>query len=167
MQVRKLKIEDAESLLKYFKELVVQDKFRGEKLADVEKFSVESEKSWIKERLDDEVQGKLAARVVEDDGDIIAESEILVPQRSVDTHTGDFRLGILPEKAGLGEDLVKEMLAIAKNQLNLELLHYFHFENQVGVKLLLDQGFQLAGKIPGYYKQSGEYFDRVYLYKNL
>lgn len=169
MLIAKMKLEQAESLLHYFKELVATDPKRVERPQDVAKITLEAERSWIQARIEDEKQKEMFVLCVEDGtGNVVAEGEVERKKRWIERHVAEIRFGVLPGHELAAKQMVAELIGTAKEN-GLEVLFYFHLKSQTtGIQIMKDLGFEEMGVLANYYKlASGEYVDRVFLSKQL
>lgn len=168
MTIRKIKIEDNESLLSFFKELVIEDPERVERPEDVDKVTEEMEQEWIRQRLAREDRGDIFILCgLDNEGKMVIEGEVEKLPRWIEKHVAEIRFGLLPGHESVGEELVKELIKTAKEN-NIEILIYFHLETQkTGLRIMKKLGFIEFGRIRGYYKREKECIDRVYLVKYL
>jgi RimJ/RimL family protein N-acetyltransferase len=163
MGIRELKIEDAEELLAYFKNLVLADPERVERISDVEKFGVEDEKNWIRERLEGEKEKEIFALCCEDNGRIVAQGEVERQKRWVERHVAEIRFGVLPCYEEQALEMVESLIQKARES-KIEVLIYFHLASQkAGLSIMKKAGFSDAGVLERYYKKDGKYIDRIYM----
>jgi L-amino acid N-acyltransferase YncA len=163
MEIRGLKIEDAENLLAYFRDLVQADPERAERVSDVEKFSVEDEKNWIRERLEGEKEKEIFALCCENNGRIVAQGEVERQKRWIERHVTEIRFGVLPGYEEQAFEMVESLIRKAREN-KIEVLVYFHLASQkAGLSIIKKAGFSNAGVLEKYYKKDEEYIDRIYM----
>jgi RimJ/RimL family protein N-acetyltransferase len=163
MEIRELKIEDAEKLLAYFKNLVLADPERAERVSDVENFGIEDEKNWIRERLEGEKEKEIFTLCCEDNGRIVAQGEVERQKRWIERHVAEIRFGVLPGYEEQAFEMVEFLIRKAKEN-RIEVLVYFHLASQkAGLFIIKKAGFSDAGVLEKYYKKDGKYIDRIYM----
>jgi N-acetylglutamate synthase-like GNAT family acetyltransferase len=167
MQIRKITTNDAEALLVYLEELVLKDRERVEDINYFNSFTLSDEVKWIENKIISEEAREIFVRVVEQDNQIIAEGEVEKLKRSVERHVAEIRFGVLPGNEDAGEQVVEELMSIAKSN-GIKILLYFHLSTQkAGIEIIKKLGFKLMGEIKSYYQFSDRLVDRVYYVKYL
>ncbi|EKD58245.1 MAG: hypothetical protein ACD_56C00166G0001 [uncultured bacterium] len=168
MDIKKIKIEDAEKMLKFFHELVVADTERVERTQDVDNITLEMEENWILGRIKKEDEEKeMVVRIIEDGGKIVAEGEVEKLSRWIERHVAEIRFGMLPGNEKQTLEMVNELCLKAK-KIGIEVLQYFHLETQkAGIEIMKKAGFSEFGRAEKYYKRGNEYIDRIYMQKIL
>ena len=96
MAIRKMKKEDSQGMLEFFRELVIVDQERVERSSDVARIDLATEETWIESRIKKEEEKEMAALVLEREGKIVAEGEIERLQRWIERHVAEIRFGMLP-----------------------------------------------------------------------
>lgn len=167
MNIRKIKLEDAEQLLSYFRKLVELDPKRVERPQDVAKITLEMEVEWIKARIEDEQKDEMYVLCMEtENGEIIAEGEVERKKRWIEPHVAEIRFGVLPGYEEHAKDMIEQLIQTAQAK-DIKILSYFHLETQTkGIQLMKKLGFEEMGIIKDYYKlNENEFVDRIYLVK--
>src|SRR5579871_6556960 len=160
---RQLRLDDAGSLLAFFRQLVAQDPERVERLEDVARMSLADETKWIEARLPHQSPVRLYALCCEVDGRIVAEGEFERQPRWIERHVAEIRFGVLPDFVHVASSLVDRLVAAAQ-AVGIEVLVYFHLATQArGLHLMEGAGFKVVGQLKNYYKRGSEYVDRIYL----
>jgi hypothetical protein len=168
LEIRELRLEDAEGLLDYFRELVRTDPERVERPDDADKITLESQRAWIARRQQAQATGEMFAACALVDGKIVAEGEVERAKRWIERHVAEIRFGVLPVHAAQVAPQLVEVLVVRARDAGLEVLTYFHLETQTrGLGVMRSSGFDAAGRIPRYYKRGAEYVDRIYLVRVL
>lgn len=168
MVIRKIQTSDANSLLNFFKELVLLDPERVERPEDVNKITKEMEEKWIEQRLTKEEKKDIFVLCgLNDEGKMVTEGEVERLPRWIERHVAEIRFGVLPQYDLIAEKTVEELIKTAKNN-GIEVLMYFHLETQkAGINIMKKLGFESFGAIKNFYKRDKEYVDRIYLAKYL
>ena len=92
------------------------DPERVERVSDVEKFSVEDEKDWIKRKLDGEKEGEVFTFCCEDNDRIIAQGEVERQKRWIERHVAEIRFGVLPAYEEQAFKMVEFLIQKAKER---------------------------------------------------
>ena len=163
MSIRKITIEDGSAMLDFFKRLVKEDPERVERPVDIAKLTVADELTWIDQRVDREKSRKLFDRIDVKEKEIVAEGEIERMKRWIEKHVAELRFGVLPGHEEVAQELVQELIGIAKVN-DIEVLLYFHLATQkAGISVVKKAGFYEVGRIKNYYKNKDLYIDRIYM----
>jgi len=167
MQIRKITTNEAEALLVYLKELVLQDRERVEDINYFNSFSLLDEEKWIEDKINGEATGEIFVRVADQDGLITAEGEVEKLKRPIEKHVAEIRFGVLPGNEESGEKIVEDLIKTAQDN-GIKILLYFHLSTQkIGIEIVKKLGFELMGEIKDYYQFSDRAVDRVYYVKYL
>lgn len=167
VKIRKIKISDAENLLRFLNELVKVDRERAERIEDVRKIKVKDEIIWIKTRLNLEKKKEMFVLCCEVDGRIVSVGEVEKSKRWIDRHVAEIRFGILPGYNKVIIKMLKQLIKKARKN-NIKVLIYFHLASQkIGLSIMKKVGFYQAGVVKKYYKRRGEYIDRIYMAMSL
>lgn len=98
------------------------------------------------------------------EGRIVGNIDVAGSQRSVMRHTAMIGMGMLQayRGKGLGTLLLQEVIAWAVANPVLELLWLeVYAENEAGLQLYRNCGFEERGYCPGFFKDNGVYADKI------
>jgi len=163
-KIRGIYQADAEKLLTYFRKLVLVDPERVETVDDAQRMTVQDEEKWILSRHKKILAGDIFVSCLEiNNSQIVALGEVERLPRPIESHMGEIRLGILPEYAECGYEMVRSLCHHAWN-MGMENLIYAHLETQkIGIDIMKNCGFLQVGYIPDYYKRDNAYVGRIIL----
>lgn len=133
-----------------------------------ETYSLEMEKNWLQNALNEIKFKKNFIIWAVHDGKIIGNVDVKVG-RSREPHVGT--IGLMVDKdfrgQGLGKELLKIILAQAKKMgLKIVELNLFS-DNIAAINLYKKMGFNEYGKLPDGFFRQGKYSDKIYMYKKL
>jgi RimJ/RimL family protein N-acetyltransferase len=168
MHFKQPAVADAHRLLEFFNDLVLKDQERVERPADVKAITHEMEIRWIESLLDKEQkQDAIALCVFDDAATLIGLGEIERRPRWIERHVAEIRFGLFPDQFNAGKSLV-DLLELRAKSIGIEMLYYFHLATQQqGIEIIRACGFELAGRLPAYYKKADSYVDRVFYTKRI
>lgn len=167
IKIRKIRISDAEKLLKFLNEMVKLDTERAERLEDVRNMTINDEINWIKDRLEPEKKKEMFVLRCEVNREIVSVGEIEKSKRWIDRHVAEIRFSALPGHEDSVIQMLRQLIKIAKKN-GVKVLIYFHLASQrIGLPIIRKLRFYQAGVIKNYYKRRGEYVDRIYMAKSL
>ncbi len=157
--------DDIDELLRFINDLVDEDTF----ITMTERLTREEESKWLSERLKAIEEGRGLTLLALQDERVVASAGV-DRMGGRGGHVGG--LGIAVSRGfrdeGIGTELVKKMIALAKEFLKLKMLvlHVFG-NNERALYVYRDVGFKECGRIPAGIFYKGEYIDDVLMYLDI
>ncbi len=157
--------DDAEVLLENTRMILVEGLFYIRE-ADEFEISVEEEREWIQQRLDNPAQIIIVAEV---GGSIVGMLNLKNRDRRKLAHVGSVGIMILPEfrKKGVGTALLKSAICWAKENPVIEKITLGVFAtNETAISLYEKMGFEQEGReIQAIKTADGKYVDTILMYR--
>ena len=157
-EIRKLKESDLESCLKFINGLVEE----GANILYNKKITLEEEQEWLNKQLAAEKRGEVVFRVVEKDGEIVANSGV---HKGVgnQSHMGIFGISVREgyRRLGIATKLAETVLEAAP-KLGIDIIRLTVFSgNTDAIGLYKKLGFVEEATIPNEYKTGDVYSDGI------
>jgi len=108
--------------------------------------------------------------VAEFENKLIGNIDITGNQRTKMFHTAMLGMGIKEawRNKGLGRALIESALLWTKNHSNLEIVWLnVYSSNELGLNLYLNTGFNICGKLEGFFKEEEGYKDKIQMYQRI
>lgn len=132
------------------------------------KQTIEQEKEFVRNTLNEMKKGKKIMIVVEVDGKIIGTGDVEKGSNG-DKHIAT--LGIALSKyrnIGIGTKLIKLLCNLAKNKLNCKIIELSYYEKNERARHVYEKcGFREVGKIPKGCHYYGKYMDQLIMVKEV
>jgi len=158
--IRPAQLTDAENLRETVKKYLDESTYIP-KSSDEFKLSVAEEQSWI--RSFNEKENSLLLVAVSE-GCIVGNIDVTGHTRHAMMHTAVIGMGMLSEwrNLGLGTALMQQAINWACNSAILEMLWLeVYTENEAGIALYKNSGFEECGIVKDFFKNDGRYFDKL------
>jgi UDP-4-amino-4,6-dideoxy-N-acetyl-beta-L-altrosamine N-acetyltransferase len=159
IRLRKIDPEDTDNILKWRNSpFVSQNLFTREKLTRAQHMN------WLKTNID---AGKCFQFIIEIISSDIPIGTVFI--KNIDSHSQKAELGIFIGEAncigkGYGTEAVNLILDFAFNDLNLNKIYLYVFENNIaGIKSYLSAGFKLEGTLREYHKMNEDYLNVLHM----
>lgn len=163
--IRVIRISDAKDLMDIMNSIIAEDDF----IIINKKLTLKEEKEWMRETIKKIKKNQEIFLCALVGSKIIGSSSI---KRGIGRklHVGDFGI-IIGEnfrKEGIGEQLMSEILKIAKIQMKLKIVTLLVFAtNKRAQSLYKKMGFKIYGELPKAIDRHGEYISSIQMYKEL
>ena len=164
-KLRYPKFEDWKDLLNHVNSLVEENALI---LID-KKVSKKEELEWITKQLKKIETNQSVALVAEVDGKVVGMCDV-EKLKYKKKHVGSLGIAIRKEYRGLGigYNLMKTTIELAKKELKLKIITLSVFENnKIALKLYKQLGFKVCGRCPKFLKHKGKFWDELIMYKEL
>lgn len=158
--IRPAQLTDAENLRETVKKYLGDSAYIP-KSSDEFKLTVADEQSWICSFIEKENSLLLVAV---SEGRIIGNIDVTGHTRHAMMHTAVIGMGMLSEwrNLGLGTALMQQAVDWARNNPILETLWLeVYTENEAGIALYKNSGFEECGTVKNFFKHDGRYFDKL------
>jgi len=159
------KPNDLKQLMKFYNKVIRETDF----LANFRRVSLEKERKWLKNVLDQMKKKNMVHIVVEVDGKIVGSCGIERETQDTRKHVGKFGIALLQDftRLGIGTKLAKTALKIAKD-IGIEIIQSSYFSKNIASRKLHKKlGFKVVGRLPKSRKRNGKYSDEIIVYKIL
>ena len=164
-KLRYPKFEDWKDLLEYINSLVEENAL----IIINKKISKKKELEWITKQLKKIETNQMVALVAEVDGKVVGVCDIKKLEYKK-SHVGSLGIGVRKEYRGLGigYNLMKTAIKLAKKELKLKIITLNVFENnKIALKLYKQLGFKVCGRCPKFLKHKGKFWDELIMYKEI
>jgi len=108
--------------------------------------------------------------VAEYKGELIGNIDLTGSARAIMFHTGMIGMGIKEQwrNQGLGRILIESVIDWAKNHSPIELIWLdVYASNELGYNLYKNTGFEVSGRIDGFFKDENGYKDKIQMYQRI
>lgn len=163
--IRFLKFEDWPDCMRFINSLVKENAM----ILQNKIVNRKAEIDWVTRMLKLVENKEAIVLVAEANGKVVGICDI---QRKSfrESHVGKLGISILKPYRGLGigKELMKTALELAKKELGLRMVSLEVFENnRIARKLYKKLGFKVYGRLPKALRYKGKYIASVYMYKEL
>lgn len=165
--VRTPQEEDAEQMLLFINDLVKEDTYILR--APGSELSLEEERDWVKTVIADMESGERIPLLGFADDKLIVNCEI-TKRTKRESHIGDLHISVSKEfrDQGIGEELIKTLIELAKKDMSLRILTLGVFANNPrAISLYKKLGFVEYGILPEALFYQNTYVDEVKMYLKL
>jgi len=164
--LRPPQLNDLNQVLEFINKLADEDAM----IASANKYTLEEEEKYLKDLLQKIKSRQMVCLYVFDEKDNFLGSASVEKKKGRSNHIGLFGIA-LAKKArgqGIGKLLMRQIIALAKKELNLDQVVLTCFaKNDVAQNLYKALGFQQYGYLPNAYLYKGEYVDQINFYKKI
>ena len=167
--LRAIRLKDAEGCMKFFNKIVRE----GARVLLVEKVNLETEKKWVKSKVEALKRKRALTLVLENsNGEIcgIFELRKRTMLKSKVDHVAEFAVSVDAKYRGKGlaTKVAKILFKLGKKFLKLKLIRSSYAERNIAsAKLHKKLGFKITGRIPKGFKVGRKYEDEVLVVKEL